>query len=74
MYFFNVASIPYKKKRDRVFIKSITSEKLQLSFLRLEPGETTNHQHPQEQMGYVLSGKVKVTIDKQTQILGPGDA
>ena len=73
MYFFNAPSIPYKKKRDRVFIKSITGEKLQLSFIRLEPGECTNHRHPQEQMGYILSGKVEVTIDEQTQVLGPGE-
>jgi quercetin dioxygenase-like cupin family protein len=45
-----------------------------LSFIRLEPGESTNHRHHQEQMGYVLSGKVEVTIGEQTQVLGPGEA
>ncbi len=74
MYFFNVPSIPYEKKRERVFIKSITGEKLQLSFIRLEPGEYTNHRHSQEQMGYILSGNVEVTINEQAQVLGPGAA
>jgi quercetin dioxygenase-like cupin family protein len=74
MYFFNVPSMTYKKKRDRVFIKSITGQKLQLTFMRLEPGEITNHRHRQEQMGYIVSGEVEVTIDGHTRVLGPGDA
>ena len=74
MHFFSLSSIPYKKKRERVFIKSITGEKLQLTFVRLEPGESTDHCHPQEQLGYILSGEVKVSIAGETKVLGPGDA
>ena len=66
-------SIPYKKKRDCVFIKSITGENAQLTFIRLEPGEVTNHHHPHEQMGYILSGQVELTVDGNTKVLGPGD-
>ena len=74
MYFFDVSSMVYKKKRDRVFIKSITGEKSQLTFIRLEPGEVTDHQHHQEQMGYILAGEVEVTIDGHGKVLGRGDA
>jgi len=74
MYFFNIPSIPYQKKRDRVFIKSITGEKTQLTFIRLEPGEVTNHHHPHEQMGYILAGQVELTVDGKSKVLGPGDA
>ncbi len=73
MYCFHVPSLPYQKKRDQVFIKSIMGGKLQLSFMRLEPGESTYHRHRQEQMGYILSGKVTVTINGQTQVLSPGE-
>ena len=74
MSFFHIASIPYQKKRERVFIKSITGERLQFTFIRLEAGESTHHRHPEEQMGYILSGHVEVTIDEQTHVLGPGEA
>ena len=67
-------SIPYKKKRDCVFIKSITGENAQLTFIQLEPGEMTSHHHPHEQMGYILSGQVELTVDGNTKVLGPGDA
>lgn len=74
MYFFNMPSIPYKKKRNRVFIKSVTGENAQLTFIRLEPGEVTDHHHPHEQMGYILAGQVELTVDGNTKVLSPGDA
>ena len=42
--------------------------------MRLEPGEVTNHCHHQEQMGYILSGGVEITIDGHTKVLGPSNA
>jgi len=74
MYFFHIPAMAYKKKRERVFIKSITGEKAQLTFICLEPGEVTDHCHPHEQIGYILSGSAEITIDGHTKQLGPGDA
>jgi len=31
-----------------------------------------NHAHPHEQAGYVVSGRLRITIDGQTSELGPG--
>jgi quercetin dioxygenase-like cupin family protein len=72
--FFNIPSMAYRKKRDRVFIKSITGTQAQLTFVRLEPGEVTDHRHSHEQIGYILSGQVEVTIAGNRRKLGPGDA
>ncbi len=47
---------------------------VQLTFVRLEPGEVTDHRHPHEQIGYIFSGQVEVTIAGNTRRLGPGDA
>jgi len=33
-----------------------------------------NHAHPHEQVGYVVSGRVRLTIDRETFELGPGDS
>jgi quercetin dioxygenase-like cupin family protein len=72
--FFNIPSMAYRKKRDRVFIKSITGDQAQLTFVRLKPGEVTDHHHSHEQIGYILSGQVEVTIAGSRRSLGPGDA
>jgi quercetin dioxygenase-like cupin family protein len=31
------------------------------------------HSHPQEQIGYIVSGKIRITVDSQSFDLGPGD-
>ena len=72
--FFNISEIPYKQKRAGVYIKSVTGEQAHMTFLRLEPGVVTDHSHLHEQMGYIFSGLVALTIDGETQQLGPGDA
>jgi len=73
MRFYDFAEIEYKKLRDRVFLKHITGERSQLCLIRLDPGETTDHSHPQEQIGYILSGQVEVFIGEERKILGPGE-
>jgi hypothetical protein len=52
MYFHPEISKNLRKKRERVFVNTMTAEKAQLSYIRLEPGEETNHSHANEQMGY----------------------
>ena len=66
--------IDFKKKRDRVFYKSITGSSSQLCVFRLEKNEKTDHTHPMEQMGYILSGQVDLFIADETYTLKPGDA
>ena len=40
----------------------------------LEKGvEIPNHAHPQEQIGYVASGRLKITVNGESKELGPGD-
>ncbi len=72
-YFYNFNEMPFRKKRDRVFFKSITGVKAQICLGRLEPGEETLHSHEYEQLGYVLSGRVQITVDTDVKILGPNE-
>jgi quercetin dioxygenase-like cupin family protein len=62
-----------KKKRERVFVYSWGSEAAQLTYVRLEPGEETNHRHSSGQMGIVLKGVLEITIDGESRTCGPGD-
>lgn len=66
--------IDYKKKRDGVFFKSITGTNSQLVIFKYEKGEKTDHSHPVEQVGYVLSGKADLFIGDQEYSLKEGDA
>jgi quercetin dioxygenase-like cupin family protein len=36
--------------------------------------EVPNHTHPHEQVGYVVSGRIRLTIDGESSDLGPGDS
>lgn len=74
MYFYNLLAMEFKQKREGVFFKSITGEKIQLIYIRLNPGQVTNHSHINEQMGYIIFGKVELTIGDEKKVLGPGEA
>jgi len=32
------------------------------------------HKHPNEQSGYVISGKYRIVFEKNDQVIGPGDS
>ena len=50
-------------------------EKMNAQHIDLADGSTVKlHSHPQVQLGYVISGGLKVTIGNDTQILKAGDA
>jgi mannose-6-phosphate isomerase-like protein (cupin superfamily) len=73
LYFYNFNEIGFKRKRDKVFIKSITGQQSQLCLIRIEPEEITEHAHRQEQIGIVLSGELEIVAGKETRILRKGE-
>ena len=72
-YFFHISMTPYKVKRPEVSIKTITGDRSQLCFLELAPGTKTQHVHDHEQIGYILTGKVTLSIGDIAETLGSGD-
>jgi quercetin dioxygenase-like cupin family protein len=73
MYFYAQLSNKLKKKRDRVFLNKLTAEKVQMSYIRLEPGEETNHSHANEQLEYIIKGNVEIKINNEIKICETGD-
>jgi len=51
MPFYDLNDMPFVQKRDNVFVKPITGERVQMLLMQLKPGEETHHSHPHEQMG-----------------------
>jgi unsaturated pyranuronate lyase len=52
-----------------------TGEQIELGRLRFKAGEgAVEHRHPQEQMMYVVAGRLRVSIEGETAEIGPGAA
>ena len=74
MRFFSLTDMALKQKRDGMAGKIITGENMQMAFVKLEHGVETNHSHLNEQIGYILSGEVEITIGSEKKTCKSGDA
>lgn len=74
MFVKGFADKEFIKKRKGVYGKVITGKNAQLAWCILEAGQATDHMHNHEQIGYILKGRVKVTIANKSKVLGSGDA
>jgi quercetin dioxygenase-like cupin family protein len=53
----------------------VTGSRIMFSFVRLAPGAVMPaHNHRHEQLGYVIEGSMKLTIDQEERDLQPGEA
>ncbi len=72
MPFYELNRIPYRQKRAGVEVKAVSGERAEMVFTRLAPGFASNHSHPHEQMGYVITGELELTIGGDTRRCGAG--
>ena len=73
MYFYNIDQMLYKRKREGVHIKVISGENVQMQFVKLESGFVSDHSHPHEQIGQVISGELELTIAGEKKKCSAGD-
>jgi quercetin dioxygenase-like cupin family protein len=64
--------------RHRIFpgveISTVAGRAMMLSLVTFEPGSlVSDHAHPHEQMGMMISGRAEFTVGGVTKVLGPGD-
>ena len=53
----------------------VTGKSMMICKFILDAGvEIPSHAHPHEQVGYVVSGKVRITVGEDGFVLGPGDS
>lgn len=58
-------------KHSTAFGSLVTGEQIEVGLLRFKKGEGANeHAHPHEQVLYVLSGRVEMTIGGEKAVLG----
>ncbi|HTY89630.1 MAG TPA: cupin domain-containing protein [Methanocella sp.] len=72
MSFYDLNRIEYKLKREGAHVKAITGERIQVMQVRLDVGFESDHSHPEEQVGLVLSGQVELTVGGETRMCGAG--
>jgi quercetin dioxygenase-like cupin family protein len=52
----------------------LTGSAMMVCEFRLDAGaKIPEHSHPHEQIGYVVSGRLRITVANQSHELGPGD-
>lgn len=73
-FFYQVSDMPLKQKRKGMSGRVISGTNAQMAFIKLEYDVITNHNHPNEQMGYILSGEVEITIGNAKKVCKAGDA
>jgi quercetin dioxygenase-like cupin family protein len=62
-------------QHSRAYGELLTGQSIEVGRLRFKKGQgATPHQHPQEQIMYVIEGRLQVTLDGETAELGPGEA
>jgi unsaturated pyranuronate lyase len=58
---------------DGILGRALHGDELTLGLVELEPGiHLPEHQHPNEQLGLVLTGSITFTVGDETRELGPG--
>ncbi len=73
MAFYDLNNVEYKLKREGVHVKVVPGERCQMIRARLDVGFESDHSHPEEQMGLVLSGEIRLTIAGQTRKCRAGE-
>lgn len=75
MPFFKEEQLPKMELFPGLHSGLVAGEHLMLSFLEMEEGcEVPEHNHPHEQAGLVLFGKLRFRIGDEERVTGPGDA
>lgn len=68
-------SMPVKQIWDNVTARIVQSELITMAIVELAPGSAVPaHHHVNEQLGFVITGSVRFTVDGETRERGPGEA
>ncbi|MDF1841437.1 MAG: cupin domain-containing protein [Rubripirellula sp.] len=73
MPFIDIDSMPAQEVVPGCRLRTPYGENLMLSYLEMDAGaEIPLHDHPHEQGGILLAGKLELTIGEETRVVQPG--
>jgi quercetin dioxygenase-like cupin family protein len=71
--FLKLSDRPEKEPVPGYKVRFVHGEHMTLAYWRIEAGAVLSpHSHPHEQVSSVIEGKLELTIEGETRILGPG--
>jgi len=74
MSFFTMSELPVTEMLPGVKRRAVHLEHTMVTFFDFEPGKVIPmHDHPHEQISYVVQGAMEFTLGDKTQILRAGD-
>jgi unsaturated pyranuronate lyase len=72
-YLGDIRAVPPQWIWDGILGRALHGDELTLGVVELEPGiHLPEHQHPNEQLGLVMTGSITFTVGDETRKLGPG--
>nr|WP_052478509.1 cupin domain-containing protein [Kibdelosporangium sp. MJ126-NF4]CEL18683.1 Pectin degradation protein KdgF [Kibdelosporangium sp. MJ126-NF4]CTQ98167.1 Pectin degradation protein KdgF [Kibdelosporangium sp. MJ126-NF4] len=72
--FGSLSAMPVKAIWDNVTARVVQSELITMAVVELAPDSVVPvHRHGNEQLGFVVTGHVRFTVDGETRDRGPGD-
>lgn len=73
-HFFNWNELAWIRVNDQIRRKQVWLDKLMHVWVEIKAGGSAAvHSHPHEQTGYLLKGRLKVTVGKEEKIINPGE-
>ena len=71
----SIAKLPSLKLAEGIAAQALFGEGVMLMVVELDPGsELPKHEHPQEQLGVVLEGELRLVVSGTEHVLGKLDA
>jgi quercetin dioxygenase-like cupin family protein len=78
MPFYNLKDVPEElvaPGKSAAMARMITGSQVEFAILRFRKGEGAKvHWHPQEQILYLLKGRMQIKTDGRDTVIGPGEA
>jgi quercetin dioxygenase-like cupin family protein len=73
--FIDADKLEKREIREGVNLRAAWGENVMMAFINIEPGSVIPpHNHPHEQMGMVIEGKLEFTVGQESKVLQAGDA
>jgi quercetin dioxygenase-like cupin family protein len=75
MTYYSIKDIPSRKPAEGVEMRAIHGERMTVAFFTIASGAgVPEHQHPHEQIGTVLKGKMELSIAGEKHVVTSGGA
>jgi quercetin dioxygenase-like cupin family protein len=73
--FHELPTMPVKQIWDDVVARLVQSELITMAIVELAPNSVVpEHHHANEQLGFVITGSLRFTVDGETRERGPGES